>query len=456
MPLSVVILAAGQGTRMRSSLPKVLHPMAGRPLLGHVIDAAKQLNPVGIHVVYGFGGDQVQAALSDQDVVWHEQAEQLGTGHAVAQAMGAVAPDTQVLILYGDVPLLRPQTLHDLVEVGGEDGLGVLTVNVSEPTGYGRVVRDNDDHIVQIVEEKDASDDQRLIHEVNTGVMVCPAKQLAEWIGKLKNNNAQGEYYLTDIVELAVWDKIPVRALAAADEAETLGVNDKVHLAQAETENRRRIALALMREGVSLADPARIDVRGTLTCGRDVFIDVNAVFIGKCKLGDGVHIGPNVVVIDSQIEDGTHIHPNCVIEKSHFGPNCQIGPFARVRPETYLGSTVKLGNFVEVKKSNIAKGSKVNHLTYVGDSTLGESVNMGAGSITCNYDGANKHRTVIGDNVFVGSGVQLVAPVTIEDGATLGAGSVITKTAAANKLTLSRGKQITMDGWQRPVKKPKS
>ena len=455
MSLSVVILAAGRGTRMRSSLPKVLHRMAGRPLLSHVIDAARQLDPLAIHVVYGYGGDQVKAAMADQDVVWHEQAEQLGTGHAVAQALGAIDMDSQVLILYGDVPLLRPETLADLVEVGGPDGLGVLTVNVSEPTGYGRVLRDNDDHIVQIVEDKDATDDQRLISEVNTGVMVCAAAQLTEWIGKLKNNNSQGEYYLTDIVELAVWDNVPVRALAAADEAETLGVNDKVHLAQAEAENRSRISLALMQGGVTLADPLRIDVRGELTCGSDVFIDVNAVFIGKVKLGDSVHIGPNVVVIDSQIEDGTQVHPNCVIEKAHFGPNCQIGPFARVRPETYLGSEVKLGNFVEVKKSNIAKGSKVNHLSYVGDSTLGERVNVGAGTITCNYDGANKHRTQIGDDVFVGSGVQLVAPVTIEDGATLGAGSVISKTAAANKLTLSRSKQVTLDGWQRPVKTPK-
>ncbi len=455
MPLSVVILAAGQGTRMRSSLPKVLHPMAGRPLLSHVIDVAESLNPVSVHVVYGFGGDQVQAAMADRNVVWHEQAEQLGTGHAVAQAMGAVAEEAQVLILYGDVPLLRCETLADLVELGNTDGLGVLTVNVAEPNGYGRIVRDKDDHIVQIVEDKDATDDQKLIHEVNTGVMVCAAAQLREWIGKLKNSNSQGEYYLTDIVELAVWDKVPVRALAAANEAETLGVNDKVHLSEAETEYRARIARALMRQGVTLADPLRIDVRGNLTCGKDVYIDVNAVFIGDVKLGDGVHIGPNVVVIESQIEDGTVVHPNCVIEKSHFGPNCMIGPFARVRPETYLGSSVKLGNFVEVKKSNIAKGSKVNHLTYVGDSTLGQRVNVGAGTITCNYDGANKHRTIIGDDVFVGSGVQLVAPVEIGDGATLGAGSVISKPAPADKLTLSRSKQVTLDGWKRPVKEPK-
>ena len=455
MPLSVVILAAGQGTRMRSSLPKVLHPMAGRPLLDHVVEVADALDPVSTHVVYGFGGDQVQAAMAHRDLIWHEQAQQLGTGHAVMQAMGAIADDAQVLVLYGDVPLLRRDTLADLVALGGDDGLGVLTVNVSEPTGYGRIVRDKDDHIVQIVEEKDATDDQRLIHEVNTGVVVAQARHLAEWLGKLNNTNAQGEYYLTDIVELAVWDNVPVRALAAADEAETLGVNDKVHLAEAEAEHRRRVALDLMRQGVTLADPARIDVRGTLTCGADVVIDVNTVFIGDVKLSDGVHVGPNVVIIDSQIEDGTVIHPNCVIEKSHFGPNCQIGPFARVRPETYLGSTVKLGNFVEVKKSNIAKGSKVNHLTYVGDSTLGERVNVGAGTITCNYDGANKHRTTIGDDVFVGSGVQFVAPVEVGDGATIGAGSVITRDPPAGKLTLSRGKQLTVDAWKRPVKKPK-
>jgi bifunctional UDP-N-acetylglucosamine pyrophosphorylase/glucosamine-1-phosphate N-acetyltransferase len=430
--------------------------MAGRPLLAHVIDVAETLDPVAVHVVYGFGGDQVKTALADRDVSWHHQAEQLGTGHAVAQAMDAVADDAQVLVLYGDVPLLRSSTLTNLVKLGGPDGLGVLTVHLAEPKGYGRIVRDQDDHIVQIVEEKDATQEQRQINEVNTGVIVCPAARLREWISKLENTNAQGEYYLTDIVELAVRDGVTVHALAAADEAETLGVNDKVHLSEAETEYRSRIATALMRQGVTLADPRRIDVRGNLRCGSDVFIDVNAVFIGEVKLGDGVHIGPNVVVIDSQIEDGTQVHPNCVIEKSHFGPRCQIGPFARVRPETYLGSTVKLGNFVEVKKSNIAKGSKVNHLSYVGDSTLGERVNVGAGTITCNYDGANKHRTSIGDDVFIGSGVQLVAPVQVGDGATIGAGSVITKPAPADKLTLERGKQMTLDGWKRPVKKPKS
>lgn len=456
MPLSVVILAAGQGTRMRSNTPKVLHELAGRPLLAHVVDVAERLEPVDVHIVYGYGGKQVQEALADRNVIWHEQAERLGTGHAVAQAMPMVSDDSQVLVLYGDVPLLTEDTLRDLVAVAGGDGLALLTVIAQDPTGYGRIVRDHDQHVIRIVEEKDASDNEKLLTEVNTGVLVCPAKRLREWISKLKNDNASGEYYLTEIVELAVWDKLAVQPLAADTEGETLGINTKAHLAEAEATYRGRVAKALLEEGVTLADPARIDVRGQLSCGNDVFIDANVLFIGKVKLGDGVRIGPNVVVRDSQIEDGTVVHPNCVIEEAHFGPNCQIGPFARVRPESYFGSQVKLGNFVEVKKSNIAKGSKVNHLSYVGDTTMGKSVNVGAGTITCNYDGANKHRTLVGDDVFIGSGTQIVAPVSIEDGATIGAGSVITKDAPAGKLTLERARQITLEHWQRPKKADKT
>ncbi|MEM6639522.1 MAG: bifunctional UDP-N-acetylglucosamine diphosphorylase/glucosamine-1-phosphate N-acetyltransferase GlmU [Pseudomonadota bacterium] len=456
MSLCVVVLAAGKGTRMRSSLPKVLHPMAGRPMLDHVLGTAQELGAVANHVVYGFGGDQVQAAMAHRDVHWHEQAEQLGTGHAVMQAIDEIADDAHVLILYGDVPLLKATTLQALADLGGDDGLAVLTVMAADPTGYGRIVRDGQNQVLAIVEHKDATDAQREIREVNTGVMAARGHHLRGWLNRLDNDNQQNEYYLTDIVALAVADGVPVRAHVAEHEAETMGVNDKVHLAEVEAEHRRRTADALMRDGVTLIDPSRIDVRGSLTCGEDVVIDVNAVFIGEVRLGDGVHIGPNNVVIDSEIEDGTVLHANNVIEKSHLGPNCQIGPYARVRPETYLGSQVKLGNFVEVKKSNIAKGSKVNHLTYVGDATLGESVNVGAGTVTCNYDGANKHHTHLGDRVFIGSGTMLVAPVDVGEGATIGAGSVISKAAPAEKLTVSRSKQVTVDGWKRPVKNAKS
>ncbi len=452
MSLSVVILAAGQGTRMKSALPKVLHELAGRPLLDHVIDVAEALTPVGVHVVYGFGGDQVREALGHREVHWHEQAEQLGTGHAVSMAMDDVPDDSQVLVLYGDVPLLEAGTLCELSGVAGPDGLGLLTVRLDDPTGYGRIVRDANDNVVRIVEQKDASDDELAIDEGNTGVLACPAHRLREWIGQLGNDNAQGEYYLTDIVELAVRDGVTTKALIAPTPGETMGINDKVHLAEAEALYRQRIALRLMKDGVTLADPARIDVRGTLTCGQDVFIDANVLFLGDVKLGDGVRVGPNCVIRDTQIEDGTVIHPNCVLEEAHFGPQCQIGPFARVRPESYFGSQVKLGNFVEVKKSNIAKGSKVNHLTYIGDTTMGSKVNVGAGTITCNYDGAYKHKTTIGDDVFIGSGVQIVAPVTLEDGATIGAGSVITKTAPADQLTLERGRQTSIRNWKRPRK----
>ncbi len=455
MKLRTLILAAGRGTRMRSSLPKVLQPLAGRPLLEHVIDVAEALEPEGVHVVYGFGGDQVMEAMKHRNVSWHEQAEQLGTGHAVDQAMPAVEDEDVVLVLYGDVPLIQEETLQQLVHLAGENALALLTVKLDNPYGYGRIVRDARGHVLSIVEEKDTSDEQRDINEVNTGVMACRAGLLRGWINALENNNSQGEYYLTDVVALAVTDDVPVHAFITANVEEAFGINDKKHLAEAEAMFRKRVTDGLLEDGVTLVDPLRVDVRGNLTCGQDVYIDTNVTFIGNVKLADGVQIGPNCVIRDTQIEDGTIVYANCVIEEAHFGPRCLIGPFVRVRPETYLGSEVKLGNFVEVKKSVIAKGSKVNHLSYVGDSTIGQKCNLGAGTITCNYDGFNKHKTVLKDGVFVGSGTQLVAPVELGEGAFIGAGSVITKDAPADKLTIGRGRQVTVEKWAKPVKKAK-
>ncbi|MFK8031771.1 MAG: bifunctional UDP-N-acetylglucosamine diphosphorylase/glucosamine-1-phosphate N-acetyltransferase GlmU [Gammaproteobacteria bacterium] len=455
MQLRILILAAGRGTRMRSSLPKVLQPLAGRPLLDHVIDVAEALEPTGVHVVYGFGGDQVMAAMEHRTVEWHEQAEQLGTGHAVDQAMSAVSDDDIVLVLYGDVPLIQEETLQQLVHLAGENALALLTVKLDNPYGYGRIVRDARGHVLSIVEEKDTNTEQRDINEVNTGVLACKGGLLRGWINSLENKNSQGEYYLTDVVALAVAADVPVHAFVTANVEEAFGINDKKHLAEAEAMFRRRITNELLTQGVTLVDPLRVDVRGNLQCGQDVYIDTNVTFIGDVKLGDGVQVGPNCVITDSQIEDGTIIYPNCVIEQAHFGPRCLIGPFVRVRPQTYLGSEVKLGNFVEVKKSNIAKGSKVNHLSYVGDTTMGEKCNLGAGTITCNYDGVNKHKTLLHDGVFVGSGTQLVAPVEIGEGAFIGAGSVITQEAPAGKLTIGRGRQVTVDGWKKPEKNKK-
>ncbi|MEM7084413.1 MAG: bifunctional UDP-N-acetylglucosamine diphosphorylase/glucosamine-1-phosphate N-acetyltransferase GlmU [Pseudomonadota bacterium] len=452
MKLRTLILAAGRGTRMRSSLPKVLQPLAGRPLLEHVINVADELDAVGVHVVYGYGGDQVKSAMAHREVEWHEQAEQLGTGHAVDQAMPAVNDDDIVLVLYGDVPLIQSNTLQTLVDLAGNDTLALLTVRMDNPHGYGRIVRNDVGDVQRIVEQKDTNDDEKAITEVNTGVLACRGGLLRGWINALDNDNSQKEYYLTDVVALAVKDAVSVKAFITPNVEESFGINDKKHLAEAEAMYRRRVADRLLEQGVTLVDPNRIDVRGELTCGQDVFIDANVTFIGKVKLADGVQIGPNCVITDTQIEDGTVIHPNCVIEKAHFGPHCQIGPFVRVRPETFLGSQVKLGNFVEVKKSAIAKGSKVNHLSYVGDTTMGEMCNLGAGTITCNYDGANKHKTRIHDGVFVGSGTQLVAPVEVGEGAFIGAGSVISKDAPAGKLTLARGRQVTLEKWSKPVK----
>jgi bifunctional UDP-N-acetylglucosamine pyrophosphorylase/glucosamine-1-phosphate N-acetyltransferase len=455
-PVSVVILAAGQGKRMNSALPKVLQPLAGRPLLRHVLDVARELDPAAVHVVHGHGGEHVRAAFADEPVQWALQAEQKGTGHAVMQAMPAIPDDHLVLVLYGDVPLLRASTLRTLVALAGADALALLTVQLADPTGYGRILRDRSGAVRGIVEEKDATAAQRRIREGNTGVMALPAVRLREWLSALRCDNAQGEYYLTDVVGMAVKAKVPVRPLTALDEAEVLGINDRLQLARVEALVRARCAEQALRAGATLADPARFDQRGELVLGRDVFIDVNVVFEGRVVLGDGVRIGPNSVLRDTTVGAGTQLFAHCVTEKAVIGEGCLVGPFARLRPGAELADGVHIGNFVEVKNSRIGKGSKANHLTYLGDADVGAGVNVGAGTITCNYDGANKSRTVIGDEAFIGSGNMLVAPVTIGAGATTGAGSTITRDAPPGKLTLARGRQVTIEGWRRPVKKKSS
>jgi bifunctional UDP-N-acetylglucosamine pyrophosphorylase/glucosamine-1-phosphate N-acetyltransferase len=451
MPLSVVILAAGQGKRMKSDLPKVLQPLAGRPMLGHVIRCARELEPAAIHVVYGHGGEAVPAALADQPVRWVLQAEQLGTGHALMQAAPAIPDDHTVLVLYGDVPLTRAGTLRALLEAS-TDKLAILSVRLPDPTGYGRVLRDTAGRVYRIVEQKDANRKEQAVDEVNTGLMAAAAGRLKAWLSQLSNDNAQGEYYLTDVVAMAVKDGVTVEAVLAPSTAEVLGVNDKLQLAQAETEHRRMRAEALMLAGVTVIDPARLDLRGEVEHGRDVQLDANVILEGRVKLGDGVRIGPNVLIRDCELGAGTVVNANCVLEQSVIGSGCIIGPFARLRPGNTLADQVHVGNFCELKNSRVAEGSKINHLSYVGDSDVGSRVNVGAGTVTCNYDGANKHRTIIGDGAFIGSGSMLVAPVAVGEGATIGAGSTITKDAPAGKLTLERSKQVTLDGWKRPVK----
>jgi bifunctional UDP-N-acetylglucosamine pyrophosphorylase / glucosamine-1-phosphate N-acetyltransferase len=456
MPVSVVILAAGQGKRMKSDLPKVLQPVAGRPLLKHVIDTARELAASDIHVVYGHGGEQVREALASENLTWAWQAEQHGTGHAVQQAMPGVPDDHLVLVLYGDVPLTQAATLQRLIDAAADgEALGILSVRMNDPTGYGRVIRDRAGTVARIVEHKDANQKERAVDEVNTGLMAASARRLREWLAQLRNDNAQGEYYLTDVVVMAARAGLKVNAIMADNEDEVLGVNDKVQLAQVEAVYRKRRATELMLQGVTLVDPARFDARGPLTVGRDVHVDVNVVFEGAVKLGDRVRIGPNVVIRDSEIGDDTVVFPNCVIDSARIGPHCNIGPFARFRPSSSLAPGVHIGNFVEVKNSHLGAGAKANHLTYLGDATVGERVNVGAGTVTCNYDGANKWRTEIGAGAFIGSGAMLVAPVRIGAGATIGAGSTITKDAPDDKLTLERSKQLTLDGWKRPVKQPK-
>ena len=455
--MNVVILAAGMGKRMQSALPKVLHPLAGKPLLQHVIDTARSLKPSKLCVIYGHGGAAVPemvAKLAESTGVAIDtalQQPQLGTGHAVMQAVPQIDENAPTLVLYGDVPLTTADSLRRLVEAAGKDKLAILTVEQANPSGLGRIVRENG-NIVRIVEEKDASEAERAIREINSGIMVIPTSRLKNWLESLSNNNAQGEYYLTDIVAKAVAEGVPVVSAQPSAEWEVAGVNSKVQLAELERRHQLNIATALLEKGVTLMDPARIDVRGELVCGRDVVIDVGCVFEGRVDIADGVRVGSNCVLVNARIGAGAQIKPFCHIEDAVVGDKSQIGPYARLRPGTQLGEDVHVGNFVEIKNSTVAAHSKANHLAYVGDATVGSRVNIGAGTITCNYDGANKFRTVIEDDAFIGSDSQLVAPVTVGAGATLGAGTTLTKDAPAGKLTISRPKQLTIENWKRPVK----
>jgi bifunctional UDP-N-acetylglucosamine pyrophosphorylase/glucosamine-1-phosphate N-acetyltransferase len=455
--MNVVILAAGMGKRMQSALPKVLHPLAGKPLLQHVIDTARELSPSKLCVIYGHGGAAVPEMVKLQNNGGHAtidtalQEPQLGTGHAVMQAAPQLDDNAPTLILYGDVPLTTAASLRRLVDAAGSDKLAILTVEQANPFGLGRIVREGG-AIVRIVEEKDASEAERAIREINSGIIVAPTRQLKAWLGSLSNNNAQGEYYLTDIVAKAVADGVPVVSAQPSAEWEVAGVNSKVQLAELERRHQLNKANVLLEQGVTLMDPARIDIRGELICGRDVTIDVGCVFEGKVELADGVSVGAHNVIVNARIAAGAQIKPFCHIEGAVVGEKSMIGPYARLRPGADLAQDVHIGNFVEVKNSTIAAHSKANHLSYVGDSTVGSRVNIGAGTITCNYDGVNKHRTVIEDDAFIGSDSQLVAPVTVGKGATLGAGTTLTKDAPAGKLTISRAKQMTIESWQRPVK----
>ena len=452
--MNVVILAAGMGKRMQSDLPKVLHALAGKPLLSHVIDTARQLSPSRCCVVYGHGGDKVPTQLAADDLQFVLQEPQLGTGHAVMQAVSKLNEDQPTLVLYRDVPLTSVVTLRALTEKAGKDKLAILTIAMDDPTGYGRIVREQN-KIVRIVEQKDATDLERQIREVNTGILVAPTRQLKDWLARLSNHNAQGEYYLTDIIALAVKDNVVIESTQPNHAWETLGVNSKVQLAELERIHQLNLAQQLLEQGVTLADPARIDIRGELHCARDVSIDVGCVFEGQVHISQGVSIGAYCVIKNSRIADNANIKPFTHIDEASVGSDSQIGPYARLRPGTTLASDVHVGNFVEIKNSEFGAHSKANHLAYVGDATVGTRVNIGAGTITCNYDGANKHRTVIEDDAFIGSDTQLVAPVTVGKGATIGAGTTLTKDAPSDSLTVSRARQTTIAGWQRPVKQKK-
>ena len=449
--MNIVILAAGQGKRMHSDVPKLLHRLGGKTLLMHVFEVAKSLDPTRICVIDGHGGDLVRRSMADQEVIWARQEPQLGTGHAVMQAIPHLDERVPTLVLYGDVPMIRNETLRRL-EVAAGDQLGLLTVMLEDPAGYGRIVRDGG-RIVRIVEEKDASESERQVAEVNTGVMLAPTGKLKAWLSRLSDKNAQREYYLTDVVAMAAADGVRIGSAQPADSWETLGVNSRMQLAQLEGIRRELMANALMDQGVTLIDPARIDIRGTLVCGRDCEIDVNCVFEGDVVLADRVCIGANSLLRDVHVGSDTRIEAFCHLNEAKIGAHCRIGPYARIRPGTVLSKEVHIGNFVEVKASNIGEGSKANHLSYIGDSDVGCNVNIGAGTITCNYDGANKHRTVIEDDVFIGSDTQLVAPVRVGRGATLGAGTTLTRDAPEGKLTVSRSRQITSTKWSRPEKK---
>ena len=442
-----MILAAGQGKRMFSDLPKVLHPIAGRALLSHVIDTARLLAPARLCVVVGHGGDQVRGHLAGEDLTWAVQAKQLGTGHAVMQALPHLEEGGAVLVLYGDVPLIASGTLRSLVDAAAAGHVALLTQELEQPRGYGRIVRNGGGRVTGIVEEKDASEAQRTIREVNTGIMALPRAGLGKWLSRLRNDNVQGEYYLTDVIAAAVADGVAIEVRHPAAAHESLGVNSKVDLAALERHYQMSRAAQLLQQGVTLADPARIDIRGELVCGRDVSIDVNCIFEGKVTLGDGVRIGANCILRDVEVGAGTEVKPFTLMEEATVGANARIGPYARIRPGTTLDDEVHVGNFVEVKATQMGRGSKANHLAYVGDSTVGRDVNIGAGTITCNYDGANKHRTVIEDNVHIGSDVQLIAPVTV------GMGATISKDVPPGGLTLTEKKQVTKSDWKRPTKK---
>ena len=436
---------------MKSRLPKVLHPLAGRPLLAHVLDTARALSPERIVVVYGHGGEQVRSSFEDADLRWVEQREQLGTGHAVQQALPELEGLDHVLVLYGDVPLIRAASLRHFIDTT-ESALVLMTVTLDDPSGYGRIVRDEAGNVLRIVEEKDASDAEKAISEINTGIMLLGVERLRVWLQQLSPENAQGEYYLADVIAMAVHEGVAIHVAQPADPVEAQGINDRQQLAWLERVLQRWQAEELMERGVTLLDPERFDLRGSLTTGTDVTLDVNVLIEGEVILGDNVRIGANSVLRNVKIDDDVTILENCVIEESHVGPGSRLGPFSRLRPGTRLVGAAHVGNFVEIKNSTIGQGSKVNHLSYIGDTRMGAGVNIGAGTITCNYDGAYKHQTLIGDDAFIGSNAALVAPVSIGDGVTIGAGSVIVKDAPEQKLTLARPRQVTVEGWQRPRK----
>ncbi len=452
MALEVIVLAAGQGTRMRSSLPKVLHKLAGKPMLLHVAETAQQLQPAATHIVVGHKSEVVQDAVAHLPVNCVYQAEQLGTGHAVGIGARDVAEDATILMMYGDVPLMPAELMQAMVDKADQQQLVLLTVTLDNAHGYGRIVRNNQGNIEAIVEQKDASIEQQAIQEINTGIMAMPAKFLRAWLPRLQANNAQNELYITDVVAMAVADGIAIDFMQPEFAQQTQGVNDQLQLAELERWYQQQQATSLMGQGAQIADPSRIDVRGELSVGSDVFIDVNCVFEGQVNLGDGVHIGPNCVVKDTSIAAGTMVKANSVFEDAIVGEDCDIGPFARLRPGTELAAQAKVGNFVETKKTYLGKGSKANHFTYLGDTSVGEGVNIGAGTITCNYDGVNKFRTQIDDGAFIGSNSSLVAPVVIGAGATVGAGSTVTKEVPADSLAIARGKQRNMAGWPKPTK----
>ncbi len=454
MTVKTIILAAGQGTRMRSSMPKVLHEIAGKPLLEHVYDTSRVIDDNEIYIIYGHGGQQVLQRLDSLQVKWIEQKEQRGTGHAVQQAIDYIDDDDTVLILYGDVPLLKQHTIEKLLALVDDDSLALLTVVLDDPEGYGRIVRDDSGEVVKIVEQKDADSDTRKIKEGNTGILAVNGGKLKRWLARLDSNNAQNEFYLTDIIEMAVADGLSIKTTQPESQDEVLGVNNRIQLAYLERVYQKQQSRQLMEQGVTLKDPDRVDVRGGFShLGQDIQVDVNVIFEGENHIADKVSIGPGCIIKNAVIEEGAVILANSIIEEATVGKESRVGPFARLRPLAKLADHVHIGNFVEIKKATVATGSKINHLSYIGDAEIGSKVNIGAGTITCNYDGVNKFKTVIGDNAFIGSDSQLVAPVTVGAGATIGAGSTITRDTPENQLTLSRVKQVTITHWQRPVKK---